>query len=547
MTQDESRADPSSAGLAPLRLLGLTLPRRGVIVLGIMLGIFLSALEGTVVGTALPTITGELHGLELFGYVVTGYLVTATVSVPAWGRLSDLYGRRPFYLAGIAIFLVGSALSGLVPLPVADPRTGEIASTMPWLIAARAVQGLGAGAITPIGFTMVADIFDVEERAKVQGWLSSVWGLSSVAGPPAGGLIVAHLGWRWVFYLNIPFGILAALLVGVAWSEPARERRGRLRVLPLLLLTGSLGFALLAIGAISGREAAAAWLAPASGAVALVTGVAFVLLERRAETPVLDLSLFSGPMFRAVGIGAPFAGICMFASISFVPLFVQGSLGRSAQDAGFMLAFLFVPWMLGSVFSPTLALKVGLRRVSLVGGVLVVVGYVPLARAGVTTSYEAVAISVALVGAGMGLTVAPQMIAVQTSVERARRGAATALTQFARSLGGTLGVAVIGAVLASGLVLEVRRLAPGRGIGPERVLVLEKRVDDVVRPHAPGGTASAPELTKDERAVLEESLATALGHAFSIALGASVIFLLANAILPKDMKPGKDLEAAHAA
>ncbi|MBI3726166.1 MFS transporter [bacterium] len=530
MNDDGARA----AALSPLVFLGVELPRRKVIVLGVMLGLFLSAVEATVVGTALPSIVASLRGLELYGGVVTAYLVASTVSVPAWGRLSDLHGRRPFYLLGVAIFLLGSILSGAVPEPSIDAATGDVRSTMPLLIAARALQGLGAGAIMPVGFTMVGDIFDLEERARVQGFLSSVWGLSSVVGPLVGAWIVKHTSWRWCFYLNVPFGLLAALFVGVAWSETREKGHERLRVLPLLLLTGSLGLALVAIGLAQKREAtvlAGPAVAGAALVLALVMGAGFVLIERKARTPVFDLGLFRNPMFRAVAIGGPFSGMSMFAAITFTTLFVQGVLGKEPDQAGYTLAFLFFVWMALNFVSPRLALRFGFRPVAVLGAIAVVLGYALLAGAGRETAYSTVAASMVVVGVGMGLTIAPLVIGVQSSVERDRRGAATSLTQFSRSLGGTLGVAVISTVLATGLASEVARLGGERGLSPERARALSRDVDAVVRE-----AAALPEV---ERGVLRDALASSMRAAFATALGASVIFLLSTFMIPRELpSPG---------
>jgi EmrB/QacA subfamily drug resistance transporter len=497
--------------------------RRAIVTAGVMLGIFLSAIEATVVGTALPSIIASLEGIELYGWVVTAYLVTSTVSVPVWGRLSDLHGRRPPFLVGIAIFLAGSALAGA-------------AHTMPHLILCRALQGLGAGAIMPIGFTMVGDIYDLSERARIQGWLSSVWGLSSVAGPLVGGYITEKLSWRWVFYLNVPPGLLAALLIGLAWREPREPSHGRLRVAPVLLLTSSLALVLVAVGM---KETLDPWLLAAAAATGAGLMALFVTLERRSDVPLLDLALFRYPMFRAVALGGPFSGIAMFAAITFAPLYIQGVLGETPTEAGKILAYLFVLWMTGSIVSPRLAVKVGFRPVAIAGGICVVVGYALLARVGLDTPYRQIALSMVVVGIGMGLTAAPLLIGVQSSVEHGERGSATALTQFSRSLGGVLGVAVIQSVLAGGIAKTIESSAARDHLSEARVAELHREVNVIVR--------EPEKVPEADRALLRGGLAEALASAFTIALVSGVAFLVSTFLVPREIKVVKIGEFTHEA
>jgi EmrB/QacA subfamily drug resistance transporter len=517
-----------AAALPPLTLPGgRLLSRRVVIVVGVMLGIFLSAVEATVVGTALPSIVGSLHGIKLYGWVVTAYLVTSTISVPIWGRLADLHGRRPFYTLGIAVFLLGSVLSGAVPEPAKNAAPDALGS-MPLLIAARALQGLGAGAVLPIGVTMVADIFSLEERARVQGWLSSVWGLSSVVGPIVGGVIAEKLSWRWVFFLNVPPGILAAFLVSISWRESREKAKGHLRIAPVLLLAGSLALMLIAVGSGKG-DTKTAGLGPGAAVGALVLGALFVLVERRSDTPIFDLTLFRNKMVRAVVIGGPLVGIAMFAAITFVPLFIQGVLGRTPTQAGQILGWLFVVWVAGSALSPRLALKVGFRPLAVAGAASAIVGYVILSRAGPDSTYATIAASMLVVGAGMGLTIAPLMIGVQSSVEQRQRGQATSLCQFSRALGGTLGVAAISTILASGLSAEVARLSQERGLPAARASVLTGDLDAVLRT-----STTLPEV---ERSILKDALASSLRMAFATALVASIAFFFTTFMIPGGTRP----------
>src|SRR5215212_951565 len=296
--------------------------RRWAVTAGVMTGMFLAALEATVVGTAMPTVISSLGGLNQYSWVFSAYLITSTVTVPVWGKLSDLYGRRLFYQIGIAVFLLGSILSG-------------ISTSMTQLIAFRALQGLGAGALVPLGMTIIGDVYTLEERAKMQAVFSGVWGLSSVVGPVVGGFITDQLSWRWVFYINVPFGLAAAAIMQLALKEPRRRERPAIDYAGAALLMAAITLLMLAL--VEGGATLSTLLSARNVALtasALVLGVLFIWVERRAADPVVPLNLFRNRVV-AVAVGAGFlAGVAMFGAISFVPLFAQGALGSTATEAG---------------------------------------------------------------------------------------------------------------------------------------------------------------------------------------------------------------------
>ncbi len=410
-----------------------------------MLAVFLAAMESTVVATAMPIVVKSLGGLEIYAWVFTGFILTSTVTMPLWGRLSDLYGRRATFLTGLAIFLVGSALSGL-------------ATGMGQLITFRMLQGLGAGSLMTIGMTIVADLFGLERRAKMQGYISGMWGLASLVGPLVGGFLTDHVSWRWIFYINVPFGAIAMALLATAL--PAARRPTHRPVIDyggLMLFTGGISALLygISMGGVRGFDEAVALLPIALAVVALVV---FVGIERRAREPIVPLRLFGNRMMVAAVTTGFLSGMAMFGTLSFVPLFLQGVTNASATRAGLVLTPFVLGWVTMSILSARLVLKIGYRVVVLAGMVCLTLSFLLLTRwdASLTTL---VAVRDAIFGGmGMGLTMVPMLIAVQSAVPRADLGIATSLTQFFRSVGGAVGVALMGAVksqrLDAGIPLE---------------------------------------------------------------------------------------------
>lgn len=404
---------------------------RTVVVAALILAMFMAAMEATVVATAMPTVIAELGGIRLFGWVGASYLLASTVTVPLFGKLADRRGRKPVLLAGIGLFLLGSLASGL-------------AGSIEQLIVFRGLQGLGAGAVQPTVLTVIGDLYTPAERGKVQGWFGAVWGLAGISGPLLGGAIVAASTWRWVFLVNIPFGLAAALVLGMAFREaPRPPSRARLDLLgALAILFASLALLLAASGV-----ATAPMLA--TGAA---LGVAFVAIERRASDPVLPIPLLTRRRIAVSALASLLLGAAMMGALNFLPLHVQGVLAGVPTEAGLVVAPMLVGWPIAAAITSRLLMRIGYRRPLWVGIVLSAMGLLALAPlVALRAPSWALGVSMLVFGFGMGLANTAILIGVQASVGWEQRGVVTATTMFARTMGGALGVGGLGALLAARL------------------------------------------------------------------------------------------------
>ena len=406
----------------------ISLRRRRAITAGLLLGMGLGAMEATVVGTAMPTVIATLGGLAHYSWVFSAYLLTSTASVPIWGRLSDLYGRRRMYLTGIAIFLVGSTMSGM-------------ATSMTALIIARAIQGLGTGAIIPLSMTIVGELYTLAERARTQALFSGVWGLASVAGPLVGGYVTDSLSWRWVFYLNLPFGLLAGVVLMLAYPRTQHTHAVRVDWLGAALLFAGISALLMALGTDGGGLA---WGLTAASAVLLAW---FVAVERRVSNPILPLDLLRSPLIARTATVVFLVGMALFGAIAFIPLFVQGVMGATATQAGQVLTPLFLGWVIMSIASARLTVKLGYRSLAITGSLLMTIGFVGLTLVDADSPRSSVLIAGLFIGSGMGLSMLSLLLAVQHGVARSHLGLATSLNQFSRSVGAAVGIAAMGALM----------------------------------------------------------------------------------------------------
>ena len=423
------------------------------VTVAVMTATFLAALDSTVVGTAMPTVIGALGGLDLYSWAFSAYLLTSTTVVPLCGRLADMHGRKPVFLAGAVLFLAGSALCGA-------------ATSMQWLILFRAIQGLGAGAVLPASITVVGDIFQVEERARVQGLLSSVWGVSAIIGPAIGGLIVDRLDWRWVFFVNLPFGIVSMVLFSVFLHERVTSKRHRVNFAGTALLT--VGVTTLLLGLLEAGQSGAALPAPPAAliAVAVLLLLLFLQRESHAEEPLLPLNLFKTRVVAVSNAAGFLAGATLLGVSSFIPPFVQGVLGGTAINAGSTLTPMSIGWPVGSTLSGRLIMRHGYRPVVVLGTALIALGSLLLLPIWASTPQPFIMLAMSVLGLGMGLTTTSFLVAVQSSVGWGERGIATASTQFFRTIGGAVGVAAMGTLMSREMHL---RLQAGAQAHPETV------------------------------------------------------------------------------
>ncbi len=484
---------------------------------GVMTGMFIAALEATVVGTAMPTVIASLGGINHYSWVFSAYLVTSTVTVPVWGKLSDLYGRRLLYQIGIGVFLLGTVLSGF-------------SGSMTQLIVFRAIQGLGAGALVPLGMTIIGDVFTLEERAKMQAYFSGVWGLSSVIGPIVGGFITDQISWRWVFWINLPVGVAAALIIGLALKEPKQDKKPTIDYAGAVLLMVAISLLMLAM--VEGGASLATLFSTENLltlAAAIILLALFGWVEKRAADPIIPFELFRNRTVSVAVVAGFLAGVAMFGAISFIPLFAQGALGATATEAGSLLTPLMLSWVTMSVVGGRILLKVGYRKISIVGFIILTVGFVFLALFERETPRFWLYVDLVLIGAGLGLTMLTLLIAVQQAVERTKLGVATSLNQFSRAIGGAFGVAIMGAFLTAGLATQLNNAASGgkTNLTVEQAAAFAANPNALIDPQAK--SAIAPEILE----ILQQAMAMAIHRVFWIGAILSALALITAFFLPK--------------
>ncbi len=413
---------------------------------GVMLGLFLAALDQTIVATALPSIVKDLNGGAHLSWVVTAYLLTSTVTVPIYGKLSDLIGRRTLFIFAISVFLVGSALSGL-------------SQNMGQLILFRGIQGLGAGGIIPLALIVIGDLFSPRERGRYQGFTGAMFGLSSVIGPLLGGWLTDSVSWRWIFYVNIPIGAVALFVIATTMHLPFTRREHKIDYLGATVLAAAVVCMLLVAtwgGVTYGWGSSTIILLSVASAALFV---AFVFVERRAEEPVLPLHLFRSKVFAVSNVASLVIGAAMFGTIIYIPVFVQNVIQGSATNAGVVLIPLMLAVVASVVLSGQIVTRTGRYKVfPILGSALCLVGFWMLSRLTVDATSGQAIWAMIVIGVGIGQMMQTYTLAVQNDARREDMGTATATTQFSRSIGGTLGVAAFGTILATRLANELAGL-----------------------------------------------------------------------------------------
>lgn len=501
------------------------LKNRGLLLTGLIIAMLFGALDGTIVGTAMPRIVGELGGLSLMAWLTTAYMLTSTVIVPIAGKLADLMGRRVIYVTGLIIFIGASALCGM-------------AQNITELILFRGLQGLGGGIMMPMAMIIIGDLFTGKQRAKWQGVFGAIFGLSSVVGPQIGGWIVDALDWRWVFYINLPVGILAVILIAIAL--PKHKAIGKVKFdIP--------GIATMVIGVVSmllaltfgGKDYAwLSWQIIGLFAVAIVSLVSFVIIESRAQEPILPVRLFKNRTFTTInGVGFLMA-VGMFGAIMFVPLFMQGIVGISASASGTVMMPLMLTMIAASVVSGQFIHKIGVRKQMLIGMIIMAVGFYFLSTMGIDTTKLIASAYMLILGLGMGLVMPILTLALQESFPKSELGVVTSSSQFFRQIGGTFGMTILGAIMnhKSSVLLD-QDLTPVVKQLPAEASQLSNQMTDMIHTNpqglyssllSPETMAKMPkEFVEHMLPILKNALVSSLHQVFVIGL----VFVLLGAVL----------------
>jgi EmrB/QacA subfamily drug resistance transporter len=486
----ERRPAPDSASIAAPG-------RRTIVTIAAMLGLFLAAMDTTAVGTAMPTIVATFGGLALYSWVFAAYQIGFVVTTPIFGRLADVYGRKRIYLIGILGFVGASALCGL------SRSMGE-------LVFFRLLQGIGGGAVLPIALTIIADLYPVEQRLRIQGVFSGVWGFAAIVGPLVGGAFADHGAWRWIFFVNIPAGLVTTLIIMFAFKE-ARAASGAASIdYAGIGLLSAASIVLLLLIFWGGHEFA--WLsAPSFGLAALCAALLllFVRVEMRTEQPFLPFSLFNNRIISVASLGGFLLGVSIFGTTAYVPLFVQGVIGRSATTAGEALMPFMVMWTVSSIVGGRVALRWGYRPVTVSGMALLAAGSFLLTRLDAHATAPVVFVDMVVLGSGMGLTATMFIIAMQNAVARPLRGIVTSINIFTRNLGSAIGVSAQGAVLVGILDARLAHLPAS----------VRHHLPSIGDPRAMLDAASQARLGPEGHEALRQALAQGIHGAFLLGLG----------------------------
>ena len=425
--------------------------RRRAVTIALLLVTALASFESTVVSTAMPTIIGELRGLPLYSWVFSIYLLASTVTMPIYGRLADVYGRRRVLMGATLVFLAGAVVCAL-------------ARSMPQLIVARGLQGLGAGGLIPIALTVSGDLYSLEERARVQAFFSGVWGFASLAGPLLGAFLTVTFGWRSIFTINVPLGLVALYLVATRMIESRKPGSDPLDVAGALTLALGIGALLFAVLQRAGSGAFGTGARLFLGALGLALLGLFARLQARRKYPLIPPELFRHAETAAPYLGGILLGTTIYGVDTFVPLFVQGARGGTAGAAGAVITPLVLFWSLSAAAAARVIVRFGFRKTARAGALLILAGFVGLLVAALCDApVAAISAACGLIGAGLGPSSLSQVLAIQNVVEERRRGVATSLVPFFRTVGGSLGVGALGGILATGLTRRMGAAAESAG------------------------------------------------------------------------------------
>jgi EmrB/QacA subfamily drug resistance transporter len=483
------------------------------IIIGVICGAFLAALDTTILSTVMPTIVSDLGGLGLYSWVFSVYMIMTAIAMPVWGKVSDSVGRKSVFFAAVAVFLIGSILCGM-------------SRTMVHLIVFRGIQGIGAGGLASVPFALISTVYPPRERGKALGLLSSVWGVASVVGPLAGSLILLHLDWRWVFYVNIPGGIAAIVIVGARYrEEPDRHREqidyGGALLLCVTIVALLLGFLLFGRGEMSMSVIS---LFAGSGAFLFL----FIWRERRAKTPILQLTYFTRKAFWVGNLLGFIASFAMYGVIAFMPLFAQSVLQGTAFSSGLVITSMSLSWSLASVVAGRLVYRWGERRLIRTGLLVMFAGFLLSTAITAMASTFFLILCVVVIGAGMGAQMPSLMLSVQHSLDAKNVGVATSTHMLARTIGGAIGVSVMGSVVSRTMNSRFSELSAAGLLGgfPESVRAHLRDPQELLSAYV------RPLLSDDNLATVLTAFAGALHQVFVVGLFVVLAGILVGFLLP---------------
>ncbi|MEH7501699.1 MDR family MFS transporter [Neobacillus drentensis] len=479
--------------------------KKPLVLASVMLAMFMGAIEATIVSTAMPAIVADLGGFTLYSWVFSAYLLMNSVTVLIYGKLSDLFGRKPILTIGIIIFLLGSILCGF-------------ATSMKMLIIFRLIQGFGAGAVTSIATTIIGDIYTAEERAKIQGYLASVWGISAITGPAVGGLLVQYVSWHYIFWINIPLGILSLVGLWLFLHENVQRKKHQIDYLGAVLLTMTISSLMFILVEGGSRFAWGSWQSISFFTFSAVTLVGFVLQEGRASEPVMPFSIWKERSILIANTTSLTTGIMLIGISSFLPTFVQGVMEQTPIVAGFTLTTMSIGWPIASTLAGRLLVTIGYRKTSIIGGLSLIIGSIAFVTMSASSGPLWAAVGSFFVGLGMGLTSTAFIVSIQSTVGWEQRGIATASNMFMRNLGNTIGAALLGGILNNRLSHYLNQ--HDHFLSVDDVNILLKSTE-------------RGNLSESVRSFLQNGLTISLHSVYYVVLALAIISLLLILLIPK--------------
>lgn len=486
------------------------LDRQGKLVIaGLMLGMFVAAISQTIVGPALPRIVAELGGMEHYSWIATAAMLMSAVTVPVVGKLSDMYGRKPFYIGGLVVFMLGAALAGM-------------ATNFWFLVFARALQGAGMGTLMPLSQTIIGDIIPPRQRGKYQGLMGATFGIASVAGPLLGGWVTDTLGWRYLFYLALPIGVVALVFLAKFMHVPQQRSHGKLDYLGVITLTPGLVIGLLAI---SWGGNTYEWSSPVilgMGAVSVVLLAAFVWVETRVANPLIPLRMLRSSTVSLSILASFFIAVAMFGAIIYIPVYAQGVLSVSATQSGAILIPLNVAMIVTSILMGVVITKTGNYKVILIlGAMMLLGGYVLLSMLTWQSNLWDLTLAMTAVGMGLGMSMQTYTLVVQNAVDRTELGVATAAVQFFRNVGSTIGIAILGSIMSSAMMPKIQEHLPSGARGMAGAMGADSGV----------GSALDPAKLESLPGPIVDAIHQGMGEAMHLVFVSGVPFVVAALVL----------------